>query len=228
MSLHGIRLATSNMTQVERIGAKKRVYNLAAIVPPRENLTSKHDNLQSLDSRSFITYPVVHNFEPIQPGMLNNNALGESQANQEALSSSLQISSITITGSKNSDLNNMSEINSDFPETSLKDNTSQTGLPNSGSEGAVFKNSSHQKLYRTFVILRTNEGENPWNLGSRLMNWKTVMGNSILDWFLPIHRSPCCNHDNRESQFEFGFAVDNHLSRLGLTKSGDTQDDETL
>ncbi|RKF62443.1 Palmitoyltransferase PFA5 [Erysiphe neolycopersici] len=224
MSFHGIRLATSNMTQVERIGAKRRVYNLAAIVPPKENLTSKNNILQSLDHRSFITYPIVHNFEPMQSGMLNNKALEETQAHREAFNSSLQ--NFYATGTKNSELNNISERNSDSFEMSLKVNTSQYGPSNLDSEETLPKNSPRQRLYRTFVILRTNEGENPWNLGSRLLNWKTVMGNSIFDWFLPIHRSPCCNHDNQESQFEFGFAVDNHLSRLGLTKSGGIQDDE--
>ncbi|POS86719.1 hypothetical protein EPUL_002462 [Erysiphe pulchra] len=259
MSFHGIRLATSNMTQVERIGAKRRVYNFVAIVPPKENLTSKNNILQSLENRSFITYPIIHNLEQLmwpkptlnssisqkalnldishaknirtsesdhvsQPRMLNNNALEESQTHREVLSSSLQKSSIATIENENSELNNIYERNPDFLEMPLKDNTSQSGPPNSDSEETLPKNVPHQRLYRTFVILKTNEGENPWDLGSRLLNWKTVMGNNILDWFLPIHRSPCCNHDNPESQFDFGFAIDNHLSRLGLTKSGGIQD----
>lgn len=37
---------------------------------------------------------------------------------------------------------------------------------------------------RSFVVLRTEHGENPWNLGSMLLNWETVMGTNPIDWLL--------------------------------------------
>ena len=62
---------------------------------------------------------------------------------------------------------------------------------------------------RTFGILRMPEpGSNPWDLGSGFLNLKTVLGTSIIDWLLPIRRSPCCNHEDPESQFLVGPAVD--------------------
>lgn len=60
---------------------------------------------------------------------------------------------------------------------------------------------------RTFAILRTEKGENPWDLGV-WRNFKSVMGNNIFKWLLPIKHSPCCNHDSAEGEYEFGPLVD--------------------
>jgi palmitoyltransferase len=70
---------------------------------------------------------------------------------------------------------------------------------------------------RTFAILQMLQtGENPWDLGSRILNFKTVMGSNLLDWFLPIHRSPCCNHEDGKSQFALGPAVELLKSSVGF------------
>jgi hypothetical protein len=40
---------------------------------------------------------------------------------------------------------------------------------------------------RTFAVLRMLEsGDNPWDLGSLMLNWKTVMGDDVIDWFLGL------------------------------------------
>jgi len=44
---------------------------------------------------------------------------------------------------------------------------------------------------RTFVVAKTEPGENPWRLEKRIDNFKEVMGERVLDWFLPIRNSPC-------------------------------------
>lgn len=54
----------------------------------------------------------------------------------------------------------------------------------------------------TFVILRTLERDNIWNT-TRLGNLKSILGNSILDWFLPIQQSPCTRHDGM-AEFALG------------------------
>jgi palmitoyltransferase len=70
---------------------------------------------------------------------------------------------------------------------------------------------------RTFAILpMLKAGDNPWDLGSRISNFKTVMGTKVLDWFLPIRRSPCCNHEDAESQFQVGPVVDLLKSSVGF------------
>jgi hypothetical protein len=73
------------------------------------------------------------------------------------------------------------------------------------------------KANRTFAILKMLElGDNPWDLGTRIANWETVMGISVWDWFLPVRRSPCCNHEDTESHFMIGPWVDLLRCKVGF------------
>ncbi|KAI1343513.1 palmitoyltransferase PFA5 [Xylariaceae sp. FL0016] len=71
---------------------------------------------------------------------------------------------------------------------------------------------------RTFAIVRTEPGENPWDLGP-WRNWQSVMGTSPLDWFLPIRRSPCANHENHEGFYPFGRVLADIRKRSGLPQA---------
>ncbi|KAJ6442242.1 palmitoyltransferase PFA5 [Purpureocillium lavendulum] len=66
-----------------------------------------------------------------------------------------------------------------------------------------------------FAILRTEPRENPWDLGY-WRNWKTVMGDNVLEWLLPIRHSPCCNHDSMTSDYPFGPVLDDLRKRHGV------------
>jgi palmitoyltransferase len=78
------------------------------------------------------------------------------------------------------------------------------------------------KAKRTFAILRMEPGRNPWDLGA-VGNWKTVMGNNVLDWFLPIRRSPLCNHESGISQFALGAHFEKLKADNGLISENDTR-----
>ncbi len=41
---------------------------------------------------------------------------------------------------------------------------------------------------RSYAIVRTDMGDNPWDLGP-YRNWKSVMGNNAFDWFFPLRMS---------------------------------------
>ncbi|KAH6628702.1 DHHC palmitoyltransferase-domain-containing protein [Chaetomium tenue] len=60
-----------------------------------------------------------------------------------------------------------------------------------------------QLAIRTFAIVKTEMGENPWNLGY-YRNWKSVMGDNLIDWLLPIEGSPCSRYEDGESFYEMG------------------------
>ena len=68
---------------------------------------------------------------------------------------------------------------------------------------------------RNFGIIRLEPGENPWDLGPA-GNFKSIMGNNIFEWMTPIKRSPCCNHENMESHFLLGKAVEKARITYGL------------
>ncbi|KAI0862855.1 DHHC palmitoyltransferase-domain-containing protein [Xylaria cubensis] len=79
---------------------------------------------------------------------------------------------------------------------------------------------------RTFAVLETNPGENPWDLGYR-RNWESVMGTNPLDWLLPIHHSPCTNHESSESIYPMDRILDQLRSRYGLP-TGPPSDESTV
>ncbi|KAK3367108.1 DHHC palmitoyltransferase-domain-containing protein [Lasiosphaeria ovina] len=72
-----------------------------------------------------------------------------------------------------------------------------------------------QLATRTFAIVKTEMGENPWQLGA-YRNWKSVMGNNIIDWFLPFNDSPCSTFENNESYYEMGSLYHQLRKRFNL------------
>ncbi|KAL4821150.1 DHHC palmitoyltransferase-domain-containing protein [Aspergillus spinulosporus] len=67
-----------------------------------------------------------------------------------------------------------------------------------------------------FAILQTLPGENPFALDSPLKNVQQVLGHSIIDWLLPIKRSPCADHSSAESEFVMGPVVSRLKKEAGL------------
>lgn len=62
-----------------------------------------------------------------------------------------------------------------------------------------------------FAIVKTEMGDNPWDLGSYFANFKSVMGSNVLDWLLPLRMSPCCAYND---EYPMGPAVDRLRERL--------------
>lgn len=59
---------------------------------------------------------------------------------------------------------------------------------------------------RTFAILSTEPGENPFDVGP-WTNIREVMGYSFWDWVLPIKQSPCTDHTSRVSAFKMDMGL---------------------
>lgn len=62
-----------------------------------------------------------------------------------------------------------------------------------------------------FAIVKTEMGDNPWDLGSYLANFQSVMGRNVLEWLLPLKMSPCCAYND---EYPMGPAVDRLRERL--------------
>jgi len=71
---------------------------------------------------------------------------------------------------------------------------------------------------RSFAILRTNPGDNPWDIGP-LANLKSILGDNWYDWLLPFKYSPMCRHDYGDSEFQFGPAVEELKAAAGITRT---------
>ena len=79
---------------------------------------------------------------------------------------------------------------------------------------------------RSFAILHTKPGENPFDLGP-FQNYKTVMGEHWYDWFLPIKYSPCCFHDGTDSQFTLGPVVQRMRREAGIELPEEVDEEKT-
>ncbi|KAJ2901854.1 palmitoyltransferase PFA5 [Zalerion maritima] len=80
---------------------------------------------------------------------------------------------------------------------------------------------------RTFAILRTEAGENPWDLGWK-DNWLSIMGSSIFDWVFPVRRSPCTNHESTEGFYPTGRVVGDLRRRYGIKAATNERDEIEL
>ena len=74
---------------------------------------------------------------------------------------------------------------------------------------------------RTFAILHSKPGENPFDLGP-WQNLQEVMGYSFWEWILPIKYSPCCDHESMESAFKLGPVVQQMKQRAGVARTEST------
>lgn len=158
MTVASWRYIATNMTNVDMLGAKNKVYQLAVRVP-RGTMTN--------DKYQTVTYPLE------RPGVTPN---------------------VYVNGGA---------LNGYTPS------LAQTG------RDALAK--------RTFAVLKTEAGENPWDLGT-WMNWQEVMGPHVIDWFFPIRKSPCVDHNSHESYYR----MDRMLQKLRTTYGIDgTSVDET-
>lgn len=70
---------------------------------------------------------------------------------------------------------------------------------------------------RTFAILKTPPGMNPWDLG-RLHNLLSVFGYQFHEWLLPINRSPCTDHSSQISRYAFGWEFERLLADARLVR----------
>ncbi|KAL1303653.1 hypothetical protein AAFC00_007009 [Neodothiora populina] len=76
---------------------------------------------------------------------------------------------------------------------------------------------------RTFAILKTRPGMNPWKLDP-LSNFRQVMGVRIFDWFFPVRRSPCASHTAGDTLYPLGQDYERLKAEAGITLSPPNDD----
>lgn len=69
--------------------------------------------------------------------------------------------------------------------------------------------------HRTFMVLETAPGANPFNLGP-LDNFTEIMGTTIWEWLLPVKPSPCLKHDSPTSLYRLGSVMDELKADTGI------------
>lgn len=59
---------------------------------------------------------------------------------------------------------------------------------------------------RSYIVCQTQPGDNPWDMGAR-KNIQSIMGNSVIDWFLPLKMSPCAARIDKVGEYGWGEVV---------------------
>lgn len=71
---------------------------------------------------------------------------------------------------------------------------------------------------RMFVVMQTKPFQHPWST-SMMEGWKDTMGESPLDWFLPLRHSPC-KQRSRSGEFRWGEVVYDMASKYQKDNPG--------
>ena len=93
------------------------------------------------------------------------------------------------------------------------------------SEGPNAHTDHPSREVRTFAILYTKPGENPFDLGP-YKNFMSVMGDHWYDWLLPIRYSPCTDHERQEGQFAMGPVVQRMRREAGIEFPEEVDDEK--
>ena len=111
------------------------------------------------------------------------------------------------------------------PETSTGFRTVSFSTATSNTDPDAPAEDQPSDAIKTFAILHTKPGENPFDLGP-YRNFKTVMGDHWYDWLLPIRCSPCCNHDRSDGQFAMGPVVQRMRAEAGIASPKEFSDEK--
>lgn len=242
-------LAIVNLTQVEKLGSRTKAYQLAVLKPSPKEL--QHLSPQEAPEVPYteITYPLENGLDGLpqpwcvpnlntQAGLLTapeTSQLGQGILDQPRITpivDSLGNPSMPEqTTSEGVSLPLTPEIypppgTTDLPSAPSTQPISSSGMQQDTNQDRtrvqkVAISSRDSMASRTFAILGMETGENPWDLDSWLLNVETVMGSSVVDFLLPIKRSPCCNHDDSESYYDIGPAVDRLKAKYRLVNEDD-------
>ncbi|KAI9649370.1 palmitoyltransferase pfa5 [Ciborinia camelliae] len=227
MFLSSVRLAINNLTQIEDISRSGKIHRLAILKPSPQRLAEISVMAASTQTYSEITYPLDI---PFLSDSTRVNRPYAKTIRHDRLSEPISLQdAIRMAGLKGMPTDAAIET---VDETShfknLPSESTQAGIDSSSNTVLQSQNidtvtidelqspiesferlNRDQRAVRTFAILETTApGDNPWDLGSALLNWETVMGEHFIDWVFPVKRSPCCNHEHMESHFSIGPAVD--------------------
>ncbi|KAF1960907.1 zf-DHHC-domain-containing protein [Byssothecium circinans] len=59
---------------------------------------------------------------------------------------------------------------------------------------------------REYVVFQTQPFDHPWDLGNK-ENMRSIMGENVLQWFIPLKMSPCTRHDDPRGEFPWSTAI---------------------
>lgn len=228
MAATSLELAANNLTQVEKLGSKTKVHLLAILKPSSEHLRRKTPLFAPEVFYREITYPLggLHESNPQKSNRIPITAANGMTQSPQVVENEQDTPQVNIPvnpplahppqhlpGAETAGHSPHVTAPPQAPQDTISragTTTAQSNMPNrENGRPREILSARDLRATRTFAILKMlNPGDNPWDLGSVWLNLETVMGKGFVDWLLPIRRSPCCNHEDSESQFRLGPKVD--------------------
>lgn len=232
-----LQFAFINSTTIENFNRKTKVWYLAILVP--RPVLEKYHAERRTDLR-LISYPrpPEERFEVMRQNGAVVNDSQISVAREDWNTTRNPGPNVNRDGSGNNDRN----VNVDG--TTQPDLPNDTGTPYDPQSTALFPphpavarstppssrgntaSTAHtqpqrsQVEPRTFAILESLPGANPFDLGA-MGNFKQVMGTNVFDWLFPLRASPLTDHSDPESFYQLGPEVDRIRAAAGITVEGD-------
>ncbi|KAF2014490.1 zf-DHHC-domain-containing protein [Aaosphaeria arxii CBS 175.79] len=78
--------------------------------------------------------------------------------------------------------------------------------PNTTSDQSVVLCEVSRSPTRSYIVVQTELGTGLWDLGP-LANIRSIMGDSLIEWFVPLRMSPCLHHRDHSGEFPWGRKV---------------------
>ncbi|KIV91288.1 hypothetical protein PV10_05843 [Exophiala mesophila] len=234
-----LQFAFINSTTIENFNRKSKIWYVAVWVP-NSVLTRYHE--QRRDDLRLISYPRPP-AEQFQSLRVTRGAEGDESLTSVASNEPNQARSLsrdeTVDANKDALDNVGAQTQQPQPPRPIYDPQSASLFPphpavarttppvsrggddNTGASAERFK-AQYQPAVRTFAILETEAGANPFDLGS-FANFKQVMGNSLFDWLLPLRAPPLTDHSDPTGFYQFGPVLKSLRQEVGI----EWQEDET-
>ncbi|KAL9620075.1 MAG: hypothetical protein Q9160_005365 [Pyrenula sp. 1 TL-2023] len=200
MSLSSLQLALINSTTVENISRKTKVWFVAVLIPQPQDEQRRSSNQDFMT----ITYP--RPFEEQQMLQQMNSPPEQRETPTNA--------AMPDRGPNQSSNQPVNDSNNRPSQTFHSEGTPAVGRHASLSSPFTQPAVQHVEA-RTFAILQSKPGQNPFDLGP-LENLKQVLGYNYVDWFLPLKPSPCADHTSRISAYRMGKVIEEMKSAAGL------------
>ncbi|KAK5046295.1 hypothetical protein LTR84_008438 [Exophiala bonariae] len=206
-----LQFAFINSTTIENFTRKTKIWYLAVYMPPA--VLDKYNASGRSDLR-LISYPrpASEQFE-----LLTQNGAKFNDSQQSIVREGWD----TQGPSPPSNTYDPQSTPTFPPHPAVARNTPPPSRGNASSAAASPPRSAPHTLsfqkdaLRTFAILETDPGANPFDLGN-FGNFKQVMGTNFFDWIFPLRPSPLTDHSDPTSFYKMGAVVQKLKRKAGI------------
>ncbi|KAK4945558.1 Palmitoyltransferase pfa5 [Elasticomyces elasticus] len=194
-----LQFAFLNSSTIENFTRKTKVWYLAAHVP--KSALDRYNESGRSDLR-LITYPrpAEEQFQVLEQ---HGATLSDSQQSVARRGTDLSSSQTAVPPATYDPQQSESRPDYEAPEAHPAVAREATG------------NSRATPETRTFAILETKPGANPFDRGP-FNNFKEVMGYTVFDWLIPLRLSPLVDHSDPVSMYKLGKVVKKMARKAGI------------